>query len=64
MDKMVDKPIMTVILGVIGVGVGAIEVLHDLLSLIALAVPTLYTLWRWRRDTQKNHPPNKFQEKG
>lgn len=58
-----ERPIYTVILGVIAVGVGAIEVLHDILSLIALAVPILYTLWRWRRDTKVKHPPNKFQEK-
>jgi len=60
---MIDKPIITVFLGAGMVGIDYMGILHDVLSLIALGVPTAYTLWRWRRDTKKKHPKNKFQEK-
>lgn len=44
-----EKPFLTIVLGFLGLSIGLAEI-HILLKLLALAVPTAYTLWRWYKD--------------
>ena len=44
-----DKPFLTIILGFLGLTIGLAEI-HILFKILALAVPTFYTAWRWYND--------------
>ena len=47
--KIMDKPFLTIILGFLGLTIGLAEI-HILFKILALAVPTFYTAWRWYND--------------
>ena len=52
MDKIMDKPILTLGWGVLAVGVSMSGIIEGL-QIAALIVPTLYASWRWYRDWRK-----------
>ncbi len=47
-----EKPVFTIVLGGLFVGVSMTDI-HDGLKIVALLVPICYTAWRWFRDWKK-----------